>query len=108
MANAEHDHDGSQEVVRAVIEQYHGATNDEIQVLTGFKQGAVSGAVTRLQFADLVMDSGERRPGIDPRSKAQTVWVLGPGRERALAYRRRKLAKFPTEWLRDEIERREA
>lgn len=96
------------EVLTALECEPDGWTNDELQLLLGYKQGAISGHLGRLQERNLVMSSGKRRQGIDPRSKAQTVWVLGPGREAFMKRRRAKLAKFPTEWLREELRLREA
>ena len=50
-------------------------------------------------------DSGEKRRGASS-GRLQTVWVLGDDRHLVEWHRRRKLEKFPTPWLQDEIDRR--
>jgi len=61
--------------------------------------------INDLRCEGLVRDSGMLRPN-RTREREQTVWVLGDDRHIVEGHRRRKLHKFPTEWLLDELRRR--
>jgi hypothetical protein len=75
---------------------------------TDFPHGPVDSwrvALRHLREKGLVCDSGEKRRSPDT-DRLQTVWTMGDDRWLVEDHRRRKLRKFPIEWLQDELERR--
>lgn len=91
-----------------------GATADEAYAraypLRGPRHSTVDSfrvALRHLREDGLIRDSGVRRSNQDG-SRTQTVWVLGSDVDRVEADRRKKLHKVPTDWLIDELKRRNA
>lgn len=90
-----------------------GCTADESFLMchpgTDFPHGPVDSwrvAIRHLREKGLIRDLGEKRTG--PSSgRVQTVWVKGDDRDKVTAHRRKKLEKFPKDWLVDELARRE-
>lgn len=91
-----------------------GATADEAYAraypMRGPRHSTVDSfrvSLRHLREDGLIRDSGLKRSNQEG-SRRQTVWVLGDDRDRVEADRRRKLSKVPTDWLIDELRRRNA
>jgi hypothetical protein len=90
----------------------HGATVDEAFALSfpfaSRHHASVDSfrvAVRHLRERGEIMDSGRSRVSADS-GRRQTVWCAGDDREKVTEHRRRKLRRFPSAWLRDELARR--
>lgn len=83
----------------------NGVTSEEVEAGLGMDRLTAASSLSTLRSAGEVKDSGRTRTRL---RRSQTVWVLGDERHIVEVNRRRKLQKFPTQWLWDELARREA